>query len=303
MEARTPAPTLDIAALHRSLQPLALDQRPWHPEPLQAYYRYYGIDFSQRYPQFEHHCGFIDAGRHHIVGHVWRAPDATATCFLVHGYFDHVGLYGRAIDYCLARGFNVVAWDLPGHGLSSGPRYSIDSFAEYGDVLDAMLTHCAALVRPWYGIGQSTGAAILMDHMLRSPAPQFSRQMLIAPLVRPVAWWWIRAALLVGGPFLKQVPRRFALNSHDAGFLDFLHDRDPLQWRAIPVAWVRALKIWLRSFVRLTPTPDMQPLVVQGPDDTTVDWRYNLGVIRQKFPRARVLLLQRGRHQLVNESA
>ncbi|WP_423811416.1 alpha/beta hydrolase, partial [Pseudomonas aeruginosa] len=37
---------------------------------------------------------------------------------LMHGYYDHMGLYRHVVDWALGMGFSVLACDLPGHGLS-----------------------------------------------------------------------------------------------------------------------------------------------------------------------------------------
>ena len=53
----------------------------------------------------------------------------------------------------------------------------------------------------------------------------------------------------------------------------------------------------------LTLPPSAIPvLVVQGEQDDTVDWRYNLDVIEEKFPLAEIVRLPRARHHLVAEA-
>ena len=63
--------------------------------------------------------------------HYFRLPESASpkgTVFILHGYFDHVGLYTQLIDRCLGAGFDVLAYDQPGHGLSSGTLTAIGSF-------------------------------------------------------------------------------------------------------------------------------------------------------------------------------
>jgi lysophospholipase len=69
----------------------------------------------------------------------------------------------------------------------------------------------------------------------------------------------------------------------------------------LPLRWVSAMRRWLDAFVAEMPT-DYAPLVIQGDQDTTVDWRWNLARIRQTFPAAEIRILPGARHQLVNES-
>ncbi|MDZ7686684.1 MAG: hypothetical protein U5O39_18350 [Gammaproteobacteria bacterium] len=57
---------------------------------------------------------------------------------------------------------------------------------------------------------------------------------------------------------------------------------------------------WIRHFRVLDPV-DASVLVVQGTGDGTVDWRGNLRVIAQKFPTARIEVVEEGKHQLLNE--
>ncbi len=65
--------------------------------------------------------------------------------------------------------------------------------------------------------------------------------------------------------------------------------------------WVTALKAWIVEF-HLLPASLLSIVVIQGTDDHTVDWPYNMKVVREKFPNLTIRYLAVGRHQLVNES-
>ena len=130
----------DLQQLRDSCLPLQLPGPS--PTPLlQRYLEYYSIDFAAQLSDVAHSVGWIPSGGDQLVVHVWRQPGAVQNLLLVHGYTDHVGIYGHAIRYGLSRGFNVVAFDQPGHGLSTGAQVAIDDFHRYGtaiaDVLDA----------------------------------------------------------------------------------------------------------------------------------------------------------------------
>ena len=58
------------------------------------------------------------------------------TVLICHGYFDYVGLYRHLIAHVLELGYAVLAYDLPGHGLSSGPRGD-PGLPIYREVLDS----------------------------------------------------------------------------------------------------------------------------------------------------------------------
>lgn len=300
-------PAFDLARLQSQLRPLDLSAAPAPGDAETAYFRYYGIDFtaaSSAVPQpVRHWFGHFPSGRYEIVAHYFEPPEPLGTCFVLHGYFDHAGLYRHVIEFCLQRRLAVVIYDLPGHGLSTGERATIADFAEYRQVLaDAVERFRQRAPRPWRAVAQSTGGAVLMDYLLAAPQPEFEHCVLLAPLVRAMGWRGIRLSYALGRPVLNQIPRRFGTNSGDAAFVEFVAHHDPLQARILPLPWVGAMLKWERWFRRL-PASARAPLVIQGQRDLTVAWRHNLRVIREKFPRARVLQLAQAQHHLANETA
>jgi alpha-beta hydrolase superfamily lysophospholipase len=166
-----------------------------------------------------------------------------ATLFLLHGYYDHMGLYRHVIEWALEQGFVVISCDLPGHGLSSGERASIDDFAVYQQALEALFEQARQLElpHPWHLCGQSTGGAIVVDHLhCAEQSPADGQVILLAPLVRPRAWGWSKLSYRVLRHFVNGIERRFSENTNDPAFLPFL-EADPLQPRRLPTAWVGAL--------------------------------------------------------------
>ncbi len=268
----------------------------------QAYFQFYGIDFENRFDGLKHHFGVFSSAGFEIAAHAFIPPKAEKTAFLYHGFYDHVGLFKHAIEYCLKRNYAVFAYDLPGHGLSSGARAEIDRFDQYLQVLNDAF-HAAAvfdLPKPKIAIAQSTGCAVLMTYLLQG-GNAFEKEVLLAPLVRPAGWRWGKPLHSVIGGLIRSLPRNWAENSGDKAFLAFLRESDPLQCQVLPMSWVNALKKWEPAFHRL-PDSAKTVLVVQGDSDTTVDWRFNLPAIHQHFPNAVVAHLSGARHHLVNES-
>ena len=290
--------------LRANLQPLAAGQ-PLSSEAL-AYQRFYGLDFPHRTPAPKRQLGCFSAGGYQLVSQVWW-PDSppVATLFVIHGFYDHMGLYRHVIEWGLNRGFVVIACDLPGHGLSSGERASIDDFAQYQAVLQGLFIEAQSLQlpQPWHLCGQSTGGAIVLDHLLRygEQSPAQGKAILLSPLVRPKDWGWSKLSYYLLRPFVKGIARRFSENSNDPAFLPFLQ-ADPLQPLRLPTAWVGALARWIPRIENASPSA-RQPLVVQGQADKTVDWQHNLEVLKTRFNQPRVLLLPEARHHLANETA
>lgn len=297
-------PAFAVAAVRDGLSPLDLRAAPAPLTQSQAdYLAHYRLPAAG--PELEHRLGTLQTAWHRIAVHHWRPRAPAGTVIVVHGYFDHVGLYGHLIRFLLQRQFAVLAFDLPGHGLSSGAAATIDTFDHYAAALQVGLDALGAVHGPLHVIGQSTGAAVvmqwLMAHGHTARSSPFAKVVLLAPLVRPYLWSVYRFVFLAARGRLDARPRRFANNSDDPEFLRFLRDEDPLQARELPVQWVVAMVEWMQRFVRYPPC-DIAPLVVQGRQDRTVDWRYNLRVIRRLF-RARVRYFPTARHHLVNESA
>ena len=271
------------------------------PSPLLLNYcHYYSIDFTTRYPDVEHRAGEVCSGNYSLAVHYWRKPGATSNLLLLHGYLDHSGLFGHLIEYGLSRNCNVLIFDLPGHGLSSGEPAAIDDFGDYSQAIADVLAAAPLPDIPLWVLAQSTGAAALVDFAGKHPWP-FSAAILLAPLVRPVGWLGVRLAHMLLHRVIDRVPREFKRNSSDLDFLDFLK-RDPLQSHQISVRWVGALRRWLAAL----PLRDLgvgPALIIQGDDDQTVDWRYNLKMMRKLFPDSQVHYLPGAGHQLANESA
>ncbi|MGQ7816212.1 alpha/beta hydrolase [Metapseudomonas furukawaii] len=269
----------------------------------QGYRAFYRLDFSDRHPGVEARLGCMEAAGYSLVTQLRLPPTPRATLVVLHGYYDHMGLYGHLVEWALGLGLAVIACDLPGHGLSSGTRASIGDFAEYQAALGALLAEAESLglPQPWHLAGQSTGGAILLDYLLTGEArPELGETLLFAPLVRPRAWGWSKFSYRLLRPFVEGIPRRFSVNSGDAEFIDFVHRRDPLQPQTLPTAWVGALSRWIPRIERAAPSR-RRPLVIQGDADMTVDWRHNLQVLEAKFDRPEVLMLEGAGHHLVNE--
>ncbi len=266
----------------------------------QQYLNYYRINFAAQDESIDHGFGRISAAGFDIATHYWLPPTPRGTLVIIHGYYDHLGIFDHAIAFGLAQGLAVLAFDLPGHGLSSGERAAIDSFDEYADVLQQVMARAQALLpAPFYALGQSTGGAVLLNHLWRYPA-QFARIALCAPLILPRGWGTGRVFYWLLHNWVKRLPRGRSRSSQDASFINFIDERDCLQSKTLSVRWVGAMKAWHRQFLHFSPraTP---LLVVQGTADKTVAWRYNTRLLQRKLPQAKLVFIPAAGHQLVNE--
>lgn len=181
--------------LRASLPLFAFQANAALPDCTKDYIEHYGLDFPQ-IPQLRaltHRIGFFPSGEFKISCQFFATSEerCAGSIFLIHGYYDHTGLYRHIIEYWLLRQFNVLVFDLPGHGLSSGDPAAIGSFDRYQDALDecVRLATDEGLAKPWHIIGQSTGCSIIMEYCLRNCAgsrSEFDKAVLLAPLVKPI---------------------------------------------------------------------------------------------------------------------
>jgi len=297
----------NLSRLAKNLSPLEFvaekDVSGSQTEAAQAYLNFYQINFSQEFPGLNHGFGCVEIDEFRVATHYWLPENPKGTVVVVHGYYDHVGVYRNPIRLALQQGFAVLAFDFPGHGLSSGMVAAIDSFDQYADVLRTLLQRSENLLpRPYYALGQSMGGAVLLNYCWRYRADDFDKIALCAPLILPQGWRSGRMLHRVLKNFISQIPRRFSASSHNQDFVDFIANHDPLQSQYLSVVWISAMKVWADGFNHFTPLPK-EVLIVQGTDDRTVEWRYNLEQLEQKLPNARVKLVDGAGHHLVNESA
>ena len=287
-----------LYAQRSALPPLADGAPP--TGDLMPFTLFYGHDFSGDFPDIDYAAGLVESGPYRLAAHRWQRPGARANLLIVHGYMDHTGLFGNLVRFGLDQHFNVLIFDLPGHGLSTGAVASIDDFADYGAAIAAVMG-AADLPDsvPWRALAQSTGGAALVEFARRHSWP-FQRTALLAPLLRPAGWRQMRLARRLMAPFVQDVPRRLSVNTGNADFLDFQRD-DPLLTRRIPLAWIAALERWLRGLV-IEDLGVGPVLLVQGDNDGTVDWRWNLPRYRELFPGSEVFMVPGAGHQLANET-
>jgi len=287
---------------------------PPNSAALASYFRTYDFDRVLLLPEVNFYLGYQNCDDSRVATYYWSQPKPRATVLVCTGLFDHVGLFLAPIKALLDNGYEVLALDWPGHGLSDGDPIVVDNFDRYSRVLSDLLSQWQAQLQglvkssqardvnvPVYALSQSTGGAALMNYLLlHSGGDVLSKAIFLAPLLRIRSWSKVSWTHRLLHKFVSHVPRTFSNGSHDVYFNHFLSQHCPLQARKIPVQWVGALREWDRRFDSL-PESEFPLLIVQGDEDNTVLWRENLPRIQSKFPNAKVSLLSGGRHHLVNE--
>ena len=265
---------------------------------LQAYLNYYGFQLEK----VDYHFGKIEIDGTKIMVQMFSPEPSIGTVILLHGYLDHVGILKNIIQHLNHHQYRVISYDLQGHGLSEGEKASVNSFSDYLVTLEKLMKKARnEIPGPFYGIGHSTGGAILINYVLKQEESHFDKVILIAPLIRSNLWFFSKISfyLMKPFPFIKKIRRHFRENSSDEQFLDFIKI-DPLQSKAIPINWLNSLIHWNKEIQTYSPT-NKETLLIQGTKDTTVEWEYNINFIKEKFHNLHITIIKNGRHELFNE--
>jgi alpha-beta hydrolase superfamily lysophospholipase/uncharacterized protein YqgC (DUF456 family) len=286
-----------IEAVKNEIAPLDFQVRTLFSESMQEYFKYYGLDIENT----EHLFGTFSSSNHLISAHVFIPKESKGTVLVVHGYYDHAGIMKHLINNLVEQGYTVAVYDQPGHGLSSGESAAIDDFSEYTTVFRDFLKLCrASLNPPYHVVAHSMGCTAVTDYMLNTKDLTIDRVILLAPLYHSAAWNISGFGHDIAGSFIKTVPRKFRKNSSDEDFIEFMKN-DPLQTKLVPMKWVNALREW-NDRAEGFAVSEKTVKIIQGTDDTTVDWKYNMDFIKGKLSNVSISYVENAGHQLMNES-
>lgn len=259
------------------------------------YFRYYGLPHDIHYRLFP-----MNVNGDFVFMQRFTPPRPTEEILLLHGFMEHVGLLAPFIRSLTDQGKSVTAVDFQGHGLSGGERHRVDSFREYEATLRKALDKLDEVnIHPRVIIGHSTGAGVAAHYILSERDLHWRKLILVAPLARSRGWQPAKLGYYAANMFVEEIPRRYRENSSDPAYVEKQRS-DPLQSSRIPLAWVRAMFEWERRFRKLPPH-SMDVDIIQGTDDRTVAWEHNLRFFAEKFPNATIALIEKGKHQLLNE--
>lgn len=230
-----------------------------------------------------------------------EGTEPKGTVLLLHGYLDYMGALHGLQRFLIERNYAVLIMDLPGHGLSSGRRGSIDSFENYGElvVTAADLHKKHELPGELSVFGFSIGAAAILEAIYKE-VQWGGKTVLMAPLVRSAKWLISRWAHGLIKDFDGELGRYYRPCSKDKPFLKSLKE-DPLGVKRFPIEWGTAYYTWEKKIQDAT-FSDRPLVVIQGTGDGTVNWRYNLAFYRTRFPSATIFEVKGAEHHLLNEA-
>ena len=214
--------------------------------------------------------------------------DSKATVFFFHGYFDYAAKFNRFYAALLENGYSVVSVELPGHGLSTGPRGEIGNFEDYGRLVRDALDWAdeAGIKKPYLGAGHSTGSAALAIFVTGNTDPGLEAVFLGSPIGRSKAYY----PAVVGSVLMR--PFMFAVKAGWKGDYSVNY---------VPLSWFRAQRAWVKTHPEMQPS-DIPAFICWGGEDDTLDLKYSRRLYDRLFPNSVSFDFPDGRHNLYVDS-
>ncbi len=279
-------------SLHQDIQPEARD--------LLKYCNYYGLDTAN----MDISLSRKNSGNYDITCYRFSPKEngETKTALLIHGYFEHTVLNAPIINRLVDEKYRVLAFDLPGHGFSSGSRFDIDDFHSYGKAVNAFLESLSEDDYPEVMLGHSTGCAAIIDYF--GCGGVFPGKIIMAaPLVKSYMYDYSVNSYKVLSKLTQTLPYVFHKHSNDPDFLIFKRFGDMHRPIKVPLHWFHSLIQWNDENISFPVTDKENIHILQGTYDRTVDWKNNIEYLKNMFTNAEVIIFEGAEHNLFNDSA
>lgn len=239
------------------------------------YRHHYGITLPEG---GEHQLRAIRSGGENIAMQFFSQPNAKGTLVVAHGYGSHTGAtMPSMIEEAMQQGWNVLAFDWHGHGLSSGPQAYAESFDSYNQNYRDVLTAARDLGfvdqnKPWCTVGLSMAGNILAYETVTQPDHKPHGQLLLSPALVPRYSFTDGATLRWAGPLLRRLPDWdfMRMPMDNPAKINTKADRkpaaevDPLRRATMPLHWAVA------GYERAGTWRDMRAQSYSWPQNTQV---------------------------------
>lgn len=226
------------------------------------------------------------------------AAPIRADVLLTHGLGEHAGRYAHVAAALAERGVRVMAYDLRGHGRSSGRRGDVEKYEDLLDDLRAVSAQAPWSGRPAFLFGHSLGGQITLRHLQRHRPP-------VAGAV--VASPWLRLAF--APPRWKVALARAAMRiapalTFSTGMRIERLSRDVEHVRGMADAHLMAHRISARMFFSVSAAGEealrdageiaVPLLLLHGDSDPITHWRTTESLAQVPGPAEKSLKLYAG---------
>ncbi len=236
-------------------------------------------------------------------------PEVTAVVAVVHGYGDHGGRYVWFGEDMAARGYGVYAYDLRGHGHSSGRRGQVGRFEEYLHDTEVFLDEVrrAQPGKPIFLLGHSMGG-LVCARLAEVRPPDVRGLILSSPFLQLAEA--VPPSRVVGVRALAKVwPNRDIGNtvrapqlSHDEAVVE-AYVTDRLVHHVAPARWAAEMLSAQTATMADAARIDQPLLVLYGTDDQVVDVAFIETLYEQVKAEDKSILRYEGfYHECFNET-
>jgi len=291
-----------IKKIRHDLQPIeqVLNEEQKLSGDLKKYAEFYKFPLRS---DVDYKIGRLQSNGFSIALNIMIPQNMQKMAVVVHGYMEHSGINTKLYDILLKNNIGVIAYDMPGHGLSSGPRASIDVFSTYAKVFKNVKLFAGKYFKNYElaFIAHSTGCAVILEYLSLKRDIDDTSIILVSPLVRSLHFLLSKYAYDISKSFLNRIIRKEGAISHDENFHHFMRKLEPMREEYVPMQWIKALYEW-NNTVESWDKRDVKLNVITGTDDRVVDWKWNIMFLKDKFPDSNIIQIKNGRHALLNES-
>ena len=126
----------------------------------------------------EHILGYRNA---ELFMQSWQVDQAKGVLLITHGIAEHSECYEKLANDLNQKGYTVFAWDLRGHGRSSGQRGYVESFDEFEKDLRIVVAKVkeSCPETPLILFGHSMGGLITLKNVIAN-GPQGARVLVLS---------------------------------------------------------------------------------------------------------------------------
>lgn len=219
---------------------------------------------------------------------------------LSHGYMNHCRYLDVLKNKFLQWNYDVLCFDLPGHGKSSGKKFDIDNFSTYKKSLSAVIGSIDSTYSQIDFIAHSTGTVGMTELLLDHEEVPVNNIIYLAPLVRSylykLSYWTWR----LGGRLLSRLPVR-PLGEVHPEYREIVNS-DPFYPKSVPNHFAGELFSWNDSLDKLNRVSDRKITVIFGSEDTVIDINYNHWFFETYFSKAEIITLEGSNHLLFHHN-
>lgn len=288
-----------ILEIRRSLNDLSLASSVKENSKIQEFLKIYHLN------EIPSECisfGFLNSKTGKIASVRIKPQNPKASILIIHGYLEHSLLNPHLLSILFEENYDILAIDLPGHGLSDGPSSSINDFSDYGDAVKAASIYMQTnMNQPHYAAAHSTGCSALTEFFYAEKGDAFfEKAVFLAPLVHTVNWFFVN----LGGKTVMPLgldPVLLGSNHYPLKDYNDLRNNEPLRYYYMDHRWAEALVKWNEKNISYGKM-DQNLLVVQGHKDDVVDYKYNIPYLKQRFTNIQIEEVPDFTHWMANDS-